>query len=157
LSHTWKSILLGDRVQNTLGVQVRHDNIPHAEIFATFERTPFDTLHSSSIRDTDTGLFYQNEIRWTDKVRTVLGLRNEFYSVGVTNNLEPANDGGKYSKMFLPKGSLVLGPWAHTEFYLNGGYSFHSNNAEGATANFDPDGNPVQRVPLLVQARGAEV
>jgi hypothetical protein len=67
------------------------------------------------------------------------------------------NSGGKFSKMFLPKGSLILGPWQHTEFYLNGGYSFHSNNSEGAIATVDTAGNPVSPVPLLVQARGAEV
>lgn len=157
LSHTWKSDLLGDRALNTVGIQIRHDNIPHAEILATTEGVPYDTLHSSSIRETDTGVFFQNEVKWSEKIRTVLGLRGEFYDTNVTNNLVPENDGGKSTAMFLPKGSLILGPWQDTEFYLNGGYSFHSNNAEGATATVDASGAPVQQVPLLVQARGAEL
>jgi outer membrane receptor protein involved in Fe transport len=157
LAHTWKSILLGECVSNTLGVQVRHDNIPHVQVFATEERVPFATIHDSDLHETDTGLYYQNEVRWTDKVRTVLGLRGEWYSTDVTNHVVPENSGGKFSKMFLPKGSLILGPFEHTEVYLNGGYSFHSNNAEGAIGTVDSSGNPVQPVPLLVQARGAEV
>lgn len=164
LSHTWRSYLLGDRVQNTLGLQVKHDDIPHSDVFATQNgvrlNVPPDPAADrvASIEGTDTGLYWQNEFKWMEKVRTVLGLRGEFYTVDVANHLTPENSGSKTTEMFLPKGSLILGPWAHTEFFLNGGYSFHSNFAQGAVASIDrATGNPVQRVPLLVQARGAEV
>jgi len=158
LSHTWKSSLLPDQVANTVGIQVRHDSIPHADIFSTEDRVFVSTLSSAGIDETDTGIFYQNDMKWSEKVRTILGLRGEFYDAGVNNNLTPENSGDKSTKMFLPKGSLVLGPWEHTDFYLNGGYSFHSNNAEGSVVNIDPaTGDQVVRTPLLVQARGAEV
>ena len=58
-----------------------------------------------------------------------------------------------------PKAGLIFGPFAATEFYLNAGLGFHSNDARGATITIDPTNiaAPQQRVPLLVRSRGAEV
>ena len=56
-----------------------------------------------------------------------------------------------------PKGALVLGPWARTEFYVDAGTGFHSNDARGVTIAVDAAGTPQGRVPLLVRTRGAEV
>jgi hypothetical protein len=158
LSHTWKSKLLGDQTANTVGVQLRHDQIPQDDIFATTDGQFTSIASSTGLEETDLGLFYQNETKWGEKVRTVLGLRGEVFHAGVSNNLFPENSGTKTTEMFLPKGSLVLGPWSHTEFYVNGGYSFHSDNAGGAIANIDETtGGLAVKTPLLVQARGAEV
>ena len=56
-----------------------------------------------------------------------------------------------------PKGALVLGPWARTEFYVDAGTGFHSNDARGVTIAVDAAGMPQGRVPLLVRTTGAEV
>jgi hypothetical protein len=164
LSHTWKSFLLGDRLQNTLGLQVKRDEIPRADVFATEDGVRLDVPpdpavdREASVRQTDIGLYWQNEAKWAEKVRTILGLRGDWFDADVTDHLTPENSGTKSTAMFLPKGSLVLGPWDKTELFVNGGYSFHSNFAQGAVASIDPaTGEPVARVPLLVQARGAEV
>jgi outer membrane receptor protein involved in Fe transport len=55
--------------------------------------------------------------------------------------------------------SLTFGPWAQTEYFLNIGRGFHSNDARGTTIRVDPnDGaTPVERVNPLVRADGAEV
>jgi hypothetical protein len=157
LEQTWKSLLFGDRAANTVGLQARHDAIGAGVDFVE-NRLFLGADSSAAIGESDVGVFYRNEFKWSDKVRTVLGVREELYHVDVTNHLTPENSGDKTSTIFLPKGSLVLGPWDQTEFYLNGGYSFHSNNAEGAVINVDPTtGSSTPREPLLVQARGAEV
>jgi outer membrane receptor protein involved in Fe transport len=53
---------------------------------------------------------------------------------------------------------VVLGPWSRTEYFLNAGYGFHSNDARGTTITVDPnDGmTPVAKVSPLVRAAGAE-
>ena len=58
-----------------------------------------------------------------------------------------------------PKAGLVLGPWWATEFFLNAGSGFHSNDLRGATIRVDPADRltPASRVPLLVRAKGAEI
>src|SRR5262249_21883490 len=50
-----------------------------------------------------------------------------------------------------------FGPWNGTEFYVNAGTGFHSNDARGTTLSHDPQGNPVDRATPLVTAKGAEV
>ena len=54
---------------------------------------------------------------------------------------------------------MVLGPWHETEYFLNAGRGFHSNDARGTTIRVDPtDGvTPVDRVDPLVAATGAEI
>ena len=49
-----------------------------------------------------------------------------------------------------PKAALVFGPWRRTEFFVNAGRGFHSNDARGTT-------DPAQPVPGLVQSRGGEL
>lgn len=53
----------------------------------------------------------------------------------------------------------VFGPFAKTEYYLNVGTGFHSNDVRGTTITVDPnDGvTPLGRVPLLVRSKGAEI
>ena len=51
----------------------------------------------------------------------------------------------------------TLGPWKATEFYVNAGTGFHSNNAIGATIKVDSEGNAADPVTPLVRAQGAEV
>nr|MDQ3625048.1 TonB-dependent receptor [Verrucomicrobiota bacterium] len=53
-----------------------------------------------------------------------------------------------------PKLSLVFGPWAQTELYLNGGFGFHSNDARGVITG---EGVPVQPADPLVRTKGAEI
>ena len=38
-----------------------------------------------------------------------------------------------------PKASLIFGPWSRTEYFVNGGYGFHSNDARGTTITVDPN------------------
>jgi outer membrane receptor protein involved in Fe transport len=59
---------------------------------------------------------------------------------------------------------LIFGPWAKTEFYAQGGFSFHSNDGRGATQTVEPisadnpyPGTPVAKVPGLIQTKGGEI
>jgi hypothetical protein len=57
-----------------------------------------------------------------------------------------------------PKASVILGPWAKTELFLNAGSGFHSNDVRSATERIDPQYNlPQQTLPPLERALGAEV
>ncbi len=57
-----------------------------------------------------------------------------------------------------PKLGIVFGPWAETEFYLNGGLGFHSNDARGVNTRIDPKSREaVDHAAPLVRTYGAEV
>jgi outer membrane receptor protein involved in Fe transport len=90
-------------------------------------------------------------------LRTTLGLRGDLYGYDVTA-IDPRNSGDGSDGIVSPKLTAVLGPWQDTEFYVNWGHGFHSNDARGATLTVDPrTGLPVETLTPLVTARGAEV
>jgi hypothetical protein len=84
-------------------------------------------------------------------------LREDVFVFDV-NSDTAVNSGNKTASIFSPKLSLIFGPWANTEVYLNGGFGFHSNDARGTTITVDPKtGDPAQRVDPLVRTKGAEI
>ena len=99
---------------------------------------------------------FSNAIQWTNWLRTIAGLRADFQRFEVASNI-PANSGNANDMLRSPKLTVVLGPWAKTEMYLNWGRGFHSNDARGATITVDPTtGTPVDRVSPLVRTTGYE-
>jgi outer membrane receptor protein involved in Fe transport len=101
-------------------------------------------------------IYVQNRVSWLEKLRTVAGVRGDYFHADVASN-NAANSGKAHDHVVSPKLSVILGPWARTEYYLNYGRGFHSNDARGATIAIDPNtGNPADKVPLLVRATGYE-
>jgi hypothetical protein len=159
LAHSWNSCLFGDTVRNTVGAQLRHDVIPSSDVFHTVNDQFLSADTDVNIDDTDIGIYVQQEVKWCDKVRSQVGLRGEIFNIDVNSHQTPLNSGDRTSYKVLPKGSIIFGPWYKTEFYLNGGYSFHSNDAVGVTSTVSALDlvTPLTPTPLLVQARGAEI
>ena len=90
-------------------------------------------------------------------LRTTLGVRTDAYRFDVTAD-NPLNSGRGTDTIVSPKLGVVFGPWAGTEFYVNAGRGFHSNDARGAVITVDPKTRrPCDRVTPLVRANGAEV
>jgi outer membrane receptor protein involved in Fe transport len=82
----------------------------------------------------------------------------QIFDFGVDSDLA-LNSGNAADSIVSPKFSIVLGPWRETEYFLNAGRGFHSNDARGTTIRVDPgDGvTPMERVDPLVPATGTEV
>ena len=104
------------------------------------------------------------QILWGEKFRTVAALRGDVGYVDLTSLVTPANSGTANKFLPSPKLSLIFGPWARTEFYIQGGFGFHSNDARGATQTVEPisadypyPNTTVSRIPLLIPTKGAEV
>jgi hypothetical protein len=103
------------------------------------------------------GAYVEGEMRWSPTVRTRAGMRADLTDVDVASSLA-VNSGGDRDALLSPKFALVLGPWRETEWYVNLGYGYHSNDARGATIRVDPrTGDPAEPVDLLVRARGADI
>jgi len=173
--HTIFSQWFGRRVANTFGLQVRNDWINNAlyqtENRVRVEKTDSDTgnilpatTQADRFTDTQAGFYLENQIQWGEKFRTDAALRGDVGHVDVTSLITPANSGTATKVLPTPKLSLIFGPWANTEFYVQGGFSFHSNDARGATQTLEPvsAANPypdtaTSRIPLLIQTKGAEI
>ena len=72
----------------------------------------------------------QARVRWASWLRTVAGLRADYFRFRVASNL-PANSVRRDNTIVSPKLSFLLGPWQLSEVYLNFGEGFHSNDARG--------------------------
>jgi outer membrane receptor protein involved in Fe transport len=143
------------KVQNTLGTQIRNDLIPDSGLNHTEDREIVDVEVRDRVEEFSTGVFLDNQIRWTDWLRTDLGVRGDLYAIDVDSQ-EFGNSGSRTSGIFSPKLDVVFGPWDKTEFYVNAGSGFHSNDARGTTISFDSSHLPQNQVPLLVRSKGAE-
>lgn len=156
LSHTWPAKMLGRESDTTIGLQLQNDIISNG-LFSTVARQRRSTTRTDHIVESSVGAYVENNTRWSDTFRTVTGLRADFYRFNV-NSDNPANSGKATDSMASPKLSLIFGPWAKTEYYLNIGTGFHSNDARGTTITIDPaSGAAAVRVPPLVRSKGAEV
>ncbi len=146
----------GRTVQNTIGAQVRNDDITNVGLYATEARVRLSTTSQAAVIETLAGAFAQNEIEWTPWLRTLAGVRADVARFDV-DALQTINSGVTSAGLVSPKGGVTFGPWRGTEFYVNAGMGFHSNDARGTTQKVDPDGNPSEPVTPLVRAKGAEV
>lgn len=140
------------------GLQVRHDDIDEVGLHRTIARERIATIRQDAVRQTSYGLHGSVDTRWTEHLRTTVGLRADRFEFDVDAGLA-ANSGRIADSIVSPKFALVLGPWAGTELFLNAGRGFHSNDARGTTITVDPtDGvTPADRVDPLVAATGFDV
>jgi outer membrane receptor protein involved in Fe transport len=146
----------GHSVQNTVGVEIRNDDITNVGLYHTQARVRLATRSQADVVETTGGIYAQNETEWTPWLRTMAGLRGDASRFRVAA-LDQANSGTVAAGLVSPKGGVTLGPWKGTEFYVNAGSGFHSNDARGTTITRDPDGNRVDPVTPLVRAKGAEM
>ena len=141
-------------------------------------------LPSTTERDNFTDMigsaYVENKIQWANKFRSAVALRgdDEKFVVtslayptdiitlpgGTTTTVNAANSGSATKFLPSPKASLIFGPWDKTEFYLQGGFGFHSNDGRGATQTVQPvsPDNPYPntlnaKITPLVQTKGGEI
>ena len=165
----------GRKVENTVGLQVRNDWI-HNGLFQSENRVRVNktdsdtgttlpaTTQADRFTDTQVGFYAENRIQWAEKFRSVAALRGDLDYFDVTSLVTPANSGTAAKLLPSPKLSLIFGPWSKTEFYLQGGFSLHSNDGRGTTQAIEPvsaenpyPNTPATQIPPLVPAKGAEV
>ncbi len=123
-AHRWAA--MGS--ENSVGVQVREDDIHRVGLFHTVARQRLGTERNDSIRELTAGVFAQSATQWRSHLRTTIGIRADHNVTSIVN----------------PKLSVIAGPWRQTEVYLNAGGGFHSNDARS------PD-------RTLVRTRGEEI
>ncbi|WP_242154115.1 TonB-dependent receptor [Sphingomonas sp. BAUL-RG-20F-R05-02] len=106
----------------------------------------------------DVAPYVQETVRWTPWLRTVAGVREEYYHA-TDRSIVTGTRGRGHQWLFQPKGSLILGPWAKTEFYVSAGRGFHSDDVRGVFGTVPEVGVPLSggATPLLAQTSGYEI
>jgi outer membrane receptor protein involved in Fe transport len=165
---TWFTNVAGINTSNLLGVQARFDDIKDVALYHTFQRRIIGTDQDARVQESNGAVYFENTTQWLEKVRTVLGLREDVFDYDVKDrmlnadgtcdiNSDPlgCNTGSKRANIFSPKLGITLGPWNRTEFFVTLAEGYHSNDARGVTRSGEsPDTPPVTP---LTRAKSAEV
>jgi hypothetical protein len=156
-SHAFDHQLGGLQARTEFGMQLRHDRI-RVGLFDTVARKVTGTTRDDKVQETLLGVYGQTAVELTPWLRTIVGVRADQARFKVDSLSNAANSGSASDHLLSPKLSLIFGPWSKTEFFFNAGRGYHSNDARGTTATVDPkSGDPVDKVPGLVPARGMEL
>jgi hypothetical protein len=132
-----------------VGFEVRRDDIDTVGLYLTSARERIGTTREDDVVQTSASLYVEQEIQFNPWLRTTGGLRVDQFDFDV-DSVMAANSGTANDHIFGPKLSVVAGPWARTELFLNVGRGFHSNDARGATTS-------AERLSPLVATRGGEI
>jgi hypothetical protein len=137
----------------------------------TFNRVYLNTVTHNDVSEATAGIYFKNQTYWLDKLRTITGVRGDYIHNDVTETdntlhdplVNAANSGDSHKARVSPKLSVILGPWYNTEYFVNAGYGYHSNDARGTVLHLNPvdgtpfvNGNPISPVSPLAWSRGAE-
>ena len=158
IAYTQPLSLFGRASTLKTGAQIRYDDIGPIGLYGTTGRVRWKTVREDEITQTLYGGYIADNMRLASWLQAELGMRVDAVRFDVQSNLA-ANSGGANDSIASPKLALVFGPWNRTEYFLNAGRGFHSNDARGATMKIDPaDGvTPTESVRPLVRATGAEI
>jgi hypothetical protein len=139
------------------GVQLREDHIDAVALYDTTARVRWKTVSVAEARVRSAAVYAAWDLRPAPWWRLTLGARVDSDRFEVHANL-PANSGTASAALVSPKLTVAFGPWHATEYFLDFGQGFHSNDARGTTISADPnDGvTPVSKATPLVRATGAE-
>lgn len=164
-------------VQNdvAIGVQARYDNAYvnrkhtlHRDplSYCSLEQASGPTLqvpaaggicNADQVHLLDVGPYVEATTHWTEWLRTVVGVREEYYEAS-DHSLTTGFHGTDHQSLFQPKGSLILGPFLETELYLSAGRGFHSDDVRGVFGTVPLEGIPgtAGKTPLLAPTNGVE-
>jgi outer membrane receptor protein involved in Fe transport len=145
----------GIAFDTTFGAQLRNDLISNA-LHYNHERERLSTIVDADVREGSLAVWGQEDVTWTRWLRSVVGLRADYFGFDVSDNLEDTSTTGtrtsgvRDAAFVSPKASLILSPLRELDFYLNFGMGFHSNDARGVVRGVDP-------VTPLTRAIGGEI
>jgi len=141
-----------------IGLQARRDDIDPVALYHTVERQIIGTTRSDTVVESSVGLYADETLQVADKFRMILGVRGDRYDFDVNSDI-PQNSGRVNDSIVSPKLSFIFGPWSKTEYFINYGTGFHSNDARGTTITVDPSNPsvPAEKVTPLVRSFGSEV
>jgi len=157
-SRSWHNTeVFNKEMRQTLGLQFRFDDIDQVGLYHTQDRRRLSTTREDTVQELASSLFYESQLRWTNKLRSTIGLRADQFNFDVDSDT-PVNSGSASDFLLSPKFNTVYTVNESLEYYFSSGYAFHSNDARGTTISIDPaSGDPVDTVDPLVQSKGAEV
>mgnify|MGYP000477640257 CR=1 FL=1 len=130
-----------------LGLSLRFDDIKNVGVGKSENRKIYAMDTHAAVEELSYSMFTSVHSQWTDWFASIVGLRYDRFEVDVDAISGTAQSGKADDDIVTPKLSLHFGPLADTNFFVNYGRGFHSNDARGVVAD---------DVPLLSESQGYE-
>jgi len=153
------------RMRNTFGGDFRYDDISEVGL-RRITANGFENVRLDEVKEGSIGFYAKNQLQWTDKLKTTLGLRFDYYDfdvdslvgLNVNDHDLSANSGTADASIVSFKANLSYKFNNDLEGYFSIGEGFHSNDARGTTIVVDPiDGTTINTVDPLVESLGYEL
>jgi outer membrane receptor protein involved in Fe transport len=141
---------LNDVHQLEVGANFRYDDIREVGVGGSENARIVDMVSRSAVEEFSQSAYSSVHSQWNDWFASIVGVRYDHYQVDVKSKLAGGADGHESDDLLSPKLSLRFGPFAETEFFVNYGEGFHSNDARGVVDN-------TSDVPLLSPSKGYEL
>lgn len=159
-----ESSLAGYPLATTLGGELRIDAVDEVGLLSTSQRRYVSDIRVDAVDQWSGGLYWQGELHWSERLRSELGLRYDYYdfevealAAAIPASLA-ANSGSADDDIVTTSLALMYRLSDDYELYAAIGEGFHSNDARGTTIRLDPlTGEPVQPVDSLVDTLASEV
>ena len=191
--HVRKFTVLDKESELKFGFQSRYDDI-RVGLQDTVNCGPYDTLRNDHVSEGNVSLLTDFRTKWSPWLKTVVGTRWDYFwgsnyglqtytsaplvpgfdtpGADIFNGQNPFrlwtgpfNNGTANAQLISPKASVIINPWDDkTDFYLNFGRGFHSNDFRATTQRFNTSEVTeefgyveVPKQGLLSPSTGAEV
>ena len=116
------------------------------------------TVRKDQVEQMSTGLYDDFDFRWSERWRTQLGVRFDYFDFDVKQSNIAANAGTETDSQISPKLNVIYTLSDEMEAFLSAGRAFHSNDARGTTIMVDPaseePADPVDPLVESVRRRG---
>ena len=166
-SYTKSWFLSGIPMQTKVALGTRSDYISNLALYRQVQRERFFDVSLADVQESSVSGYVDHDIFFTDWIRLNLGLRGDVFFVNVSNQLAPQSPdpnfvavpitGNTNKGIASPKANLVVSPLLNTDFYLNFGTGFHSNDARGVILSQTSPAPASGTIPLLVRSIGTEL
>jgi len=131
------------------GVQFRYDDISDVGVGKSKNRDIHTMDTRAAVEELSYAAFSSVHSQWNDWFASIVGVRYQAFDVDVTAKLAGVAEGSEDDELLSPSLSLRFGPFDETEFFINYGEGFHSNDARGVVAD--------DTVPMMATTTGVEL
>ena len=151
--HYGASLVLNHRVNDIhsleYGASIRLDDISDVGVGLSETRTIYQMESQSSVDELAWAAYTSINSQWNDWFATIVGVRYDHFDVDVDAKTLNDTDGSEDDDLTSSKLSLRFGPFNETEFFINYGQGYHSNDARGVVKDSE--------VPLISETEGYEL
>lgn len=138
------------------GVDARFDDIDEVGLYDTAARVRTDVSRRDRVDEASVGAYGEIELRLGERLRSVLGLRADYYDWDVSA-LRADDDTAGDDRLASPKISLAYEVTDGLEAYLSWGRGFHSNDVRVLHGRGDRAAASAGAPDVLAASEGAEI